>query len=407
MKEEENDFINDELKIAIKEIPSLLATEIALSYKLQLLEHLLGMTASEAGLQVLSTSHELVQALKTVVLNEEEHAYPRTDSLCILMNTTATKEATGSKQNALSILLHDDMLTFLFGQVLDRESLMADASSALLNNMSRTEDNCRMILDNIRMSESVTFPKLVESFTIEKFNEKVGALHHVGSFLANMTILRVPRTFILDKDRCVIQRILPYLTYKESAGRRQSAIRIVRNCVYHESEYHEWLLGEDIDILPALLLPLTGPEEYVDDEMDQLPLDLQFLPADKKREPNMDSCLLLIESLYQMCALKTPRKMIKDSGAYFILRELDKSEHLKKSPEASAMLIKMIYLLIGDEPTIGDNLKDIEVPQEMAQKFNEDDKQDVEDMRQQLEQGKLSEHEKTQEPTNNNMIYMG
>ena len=65
-------------------------------------------------------------------------------------------------------------------------------------------------------------------------------------------------------------------------------------------EYHEWLLGSDIDILSHLLLPLAGPEELSEEEMDQLPIDLQYLPEDKKREPDEEIRLMLVETLLQV-----------------------------------------------------------------------------------------------------------
>lgn len=65
-------------------------------------------------------------------------------------------------------------------------------------------------------------------------------------------------------------------------------------------DYHAWLLGEDVDILPRLLLPLAGPEEFDDDEMEKLPLDLQYLPPEKKREPDGDMRTMLIESIMQV-----------------------------------------------------------------------------------------------------------
>ena len=66
------------------------------------------------------------------------------------------------------------------------------------------------------------------------------------------------------------------------------------------SDYHEWLLGSDIDLLSYLLLPLAGPEELPEDEMNQLPVDLQYLPEDKEREPDPEIRLLLIETLLQV-----------------------------------------------------------------------------------------------------------
>lgn len=33
--------------------------------------------------------------------------------------------------------------------------------------------------------------------------------------------------------------------------------------------HHEWLLGPKVDILPFLLLPLAGPEEFSEEEMER------------------------------------------------------------------------------------------------------------------------------------------
>ena len=62
-------------------------------------------------------------------------------------------------------------------------------------------------------------------------------------------------------------------------------------------DYHEWLLGEEVDILPSLLLPLAGPEQYEEQEMEKLPEDLQYLPDDKQRETDPDIRKMLIEAL--------------------------------------------------------------------------------------------------------------
>lgn len=58
---------------------------------------------------------------------------------------------------------------------------------------------------------------------------------------------------------------------------------ILRNCCFDYTQ-HSWLLGEDVDILPRLLLPLAGNTEYDDEDNDKLPVELQYLPEDKERE---------------------------------------------------------------------------------------------------------------------------
>lgn len=89
-------------------------------------------------------------------------------------------------------------------------------------------------------------------------------------------------------------------------------------------EDHEWLLSEEVDVLPFLLLPLAGPEEFPEDEMESkrvseravgvggplavclplrlplppgLPLDLQYLPPDKQREEEPDIRKMLLEAV--------------------------------------------------------------------------------------------------------------
>ncbi len=66
------------------------------------------------------------------------------------------------------------------------------------------------------------------------------------------------------------------------------------------ADFHEWLLSDEVDLLPRLLLPLAGPEEFEEDDMDKLPDDLQYLPPDKTREPASDIRCMLLEAIYQV-----------------------------------------------------------------------------------------------------------
>ena len=52
-----------------------------------------------------------------------------------------------------------------------------------------------------------------------------------------------------------------------------------------------------MDILPSLLLPLAGPEEFSEEETERLPIDLQYLPNDKTREEDPDIRKMLLEAL--------------------------------------------------------------------------------------------------------------
>ena len=141
-----------------------------------------------------------------------------------------------------------------------------------------------------------------------------------------------------------------------------------------------------MDLLPALLLPLAGPEQFDEDEAEQLPLDLQYLPEDKTREPDPDIRTMLLEALLkvlnscstgshfvfyllclsvypsyvQLCCTKFGREYLREKKVYLVLRELHKWEQDGGTKEACE---KVVQVLIGDEPE-QDNLEDIATKEE-------------------------------------------
>lgn len=66
---------------------------------------------------------------------------------------------------------------------------------------------------------------------------------------------------------------------------------------------HQWLLDPSTNLLPSLLLPLAGPEEFDDDDMEKLPTELQYLEPDKQREPIALVRANLVEALTQVSIL--------------------------------------------------------------------------------------------------------
>lgn len=65
-------------------------------------------------------------------------------------------------------------------------------------------------------------------------------------------------------------------------------------------DHHKWLLSEEVDLLPSILLPLAGPEQFEEEEMEKLPYDLQYLADDKVREPDPDIRKMLLEALMKV-----------------------------------------------------------------------------------------------------------
>jgi hypothetical protein len=63
-------------------------------------------------------------------------------------------------------------------------------------------------------------------------------------------------------------------------------------------------LSDAVDLLPKLLLPLAGPEEFDEEDNDKLPIDLQYLGEEKTREQDPDIRKMLLEALTQVLLLR-------------------------------------------------------------------------------------------------------
>lgn len=108
--------------------------------------------------------------------------------------------------------------------------------------------------------------------------------------------------------------------------------------------------------------------------MEKLPLELQYLSNDKNRERSAEMRELLLESLFQLCSTRYGRELIRESNIYLLLREYHKWETDKAS---LLSLENVIDVLIKTEEELlnFDNLKDVDIPQDLIEKFDKLDRQ--------------------------------
>lgn len=99
-------------------------------------------------------------------------------------------------------------------------------------------------------------------------------------------------------------------------------------------------------MLPAILLPLAGPEELSEDDMDGLPDELQYLESTKRREPDAAIRKMLIEILILLSVNRDGREIMRKCKVYPILRDLHKWE---KDESVEEQIQEIVQLLIRDE----------------------------------------------------------
>ncbi|XP_014674707.1 PREDICTED: protein HGH1 homolog [Priapulus caudatus] len=108
--------------------------------------------------------------------------------------------------------------------------------------------------------------------------------------------------------------------------------------------------------------------------MDSLPVELQYLPEDKQREPDDDVRKMILEALTQLCATKPGREYMKSKNTYVVLRALDGWE---KSPSVRHVLENLIQIFIGDDPEPDmENLHKVEIPDDVKEKLKTWDEED-------------------------------
>jgi hypothetical protein len=75
------------------------------------------------------------------------------------------------------------------------------------------------------------------------------------------------------------------------------------------------------NLLPYLLLPLMGPEEYADEDTDGMLEELQLLEPDKEREKDMEIMKTHLETLLLLSTTREAREVLRTVKVYPIIRE--------------------------------------------------------------------------------------
>ncbi|KAI0357988.1 DUF383-domain-containing protein [Trametes cingulata] len=223
--------------------------------------------------------------------------------------------------------------------------------------------------------EALALPLLIDAFVkaapgVEKVDPEKrthkGDLHFLASVFANLSTTPAGRTFFLtprsadpfgdDVDlEYPLSKLLAFTEHKDTI-RRGGVASTIKNCAFHTPAHRALLAGEDekvtvppstvaapgIDILPYVLLPLAGPEEFDLEDQELLPPALQFLPPTKKREPDPVIRLTHVETLLLLCTTRWGRDYLRTHGVYEVIRALHENEEVDKISEEVERLVNLL-----------------------------------------------------------------
>ncbi|KDR19997.1 protein HGH1 homolog isoform X2 [Zootermopsis nevadensis] len=365
---------------SIDEIQSFLRVDARLDLKAVALGCVLGLTGTEDGRCMLLRRPCLLSAL--IFLAQDKSESIAKEACLAIVNISAEElgsrsllfshDSKGTAQDADS---DNNIVVVMIKMIMDPDSCLADHACMILSNLTRPSGNIEHVILLIEKC-GFTLDQVVSVFTTQGYNRRGANLHYLGPMFSNLSQSITFRRFLMDHERCIIQRLLPFTEYESSHVRRGGIVGTLRNCCF-DIENHDWLLSPKVDILPCLLLPLAGPEEFEDTEMDKLPPELQYLPESKLRETDPDIRKMLLEALIQLCAKRSSRELMRERNTYLILREFHKWE---KDRTVLLACENVVDILIRTEDEIGeDNIHDIDVPLELHQKFQKMDEDFIKD----------------------------
>jgi hypothetical protein len=114
---------------------------------------------------------------------------------------------------------------------------------------------------------------------------------------------------------------LTVFTEHKSDIRRKGVASTIKNVAFEIDSHPSFLNEDEINILPYLLLPITGNEDYDEEEtMSMLP-DLQLLPPDKTRDPDPTIVQTHVETLMLLTTTREGRDIMREIKVYPIIRE--------------------------------------------------------------------------------------
>lgn len=196
------------------------------------------------------------------------------DACHLLVNLSA--DETGAKKLLESCPISSEingLLQLCIKQILDPASTMSDLFSHTLSNLTRPESLIEKICDDL-IKINANFEKFVACFTKPDFNSEKQNLDYLAAIFSHISQCHKGRELICHRESRLIQRLLPFISYGKSLIRRQGIAGLMKNICF-DSTLHEWLLSDDVNLLPIILLPLAGPEQLDDETNEKLPIELQ------------------------------------------------------------------------------------------------------------------------------------
>lgn len=200
------------------------------------MQYLLGCTGTNEGMKFIGNNPTCLASV--VELTEDEEFEISRNAYKSLVNLAAESDIA---VRLAGLPNFSNFVLKLMSCCLSEGSVHAFNASKVAANLSRVEE-CSTVIGQCLAGEDrdLNMYKVVE--VLSKAPEK---LEYLASFLSNMSCQQETRKLILDKGRCIIQRLLP-LIQSDSVIVRQGVVRTLRNCCFERGKYSKFCGGKPV-----------------------------------------------------------------------------------------------------------------------------------------------------------------
>lgn len=269
------------------------------------------------------------------------------------------------------IVEDEEYLKFLVSSILNIKNTNADLMCILLTNLAKNDFINKILEFTIELSEeqkkifksNQAIDCLMDCF-VKGYDRKLNEYanyDYLSYFFADLSRYKQGRTYFITEqeyDQVVpLSKVLVFTEKYDDKIRREGVASTIKNSLFDTNSHMKLLNDEKINLLPFILLPLAGPEEIDEDEMFELPEELQLLPSDKKREPISGIICIHLESLLLLCTTKQGREYLREKQVYVIVRELHKAMDVE---EVADLCDRVVQMLKRDEAPDSKEIEEIE-----------------------------------------------
>ncbi|SCU85822.1 LADA_0D09956g1_1 [Lachancea dasiensis] len=290
------------------------------------------------------------------------------------------------------VVKDESFLEFLVWKICDVANSSADIMCILLTNLAKESSITKVFsfdkknasdtgLDKNSFKSGHVLDCLMDCFVkgSDRNLNKYANYDYLAYFFADISRFSAGREYFLQRreyDGVVpIVKLLVFTEKYDAKTRREGVASTIKNSLF-DSEKHEQLLAdEDINLLPYILLPIASAKDSEIDEEDMfnLPDELQLLPEDKQRDPSPAIICVHLESILLLCTTRFGREFLRSKSVYPLIRELEKNSQNEEISELCDRVVNM--LMRGEIDT--DQIE--EMPTRNAEDEKEEEESDEDD----------------------------